>query len=274
MESRKGADGLIAPLAQVASAGVILALATAVALLLAGCGGDSGGESESTAGAEPARAAAKAPSSRSRASAKSKASGENEAAGNNSAGTNSSGAGGKQGPPIAAPKGAPEPGITPEQRETAKVASIALESPDTVPSSAGPATLPTPYTCDGKGSWPALRWQGVPAGTEELVLLMMGLQPVEGKVSFAWAVGGIDPSLEGIEAGRLPSGAVTGLNSFGRSGYSVCPPPGQGENYFFALYALPTKLHPRPNFDAPAVRELVQKYSRDVGILAVSYQRG
>jgi phosphatidylethanolamine-binding protein (PEBP) family uncharacterized protein len=134
--------------------------------------------------------------------------------------------------------------------------------------------LPAPYTCDGKDSWPQLDWQGVPPGTEELVLFAMNAQPVGGKLFFDWAVAGLDPSLQGLEAGKLPKGAVIGTNSFGKSDYEICPPAGQAETYVFALYALPKRLSPAKGFDPHALREAALGASGNAGLLAVSYARG
>jgi phosphatidylethanolamine-binding protein (PEBP) family uncharacterized protein len=180
--------------------------------------------------------------------------------------------GGKQGPTVPLPKGEPEPGITPEQRREATVASMILESPSSEPSSTGPRALPAQYTCDGKGTSPALRWQGVPQGTAELVLFAMNTQPVEGKLFFDWAVAGLSPELEEIEAGKLPKGAVVGRNSFGKAGYEICP-EGGGETYIFAVFALPQKLSPSQGFEPFALRKEVAEASGNVGLLAVSYAR-
>lgn len=279
MEQGKGADGFLAPLAKAASTRVILALAAAVALaLLAGCGdddGDSGSDKEGVTSPNAERAAATAPQNQEGNSSDTQGSGAGSASQADREAQQAEGGGGTgQGTAIAIPKGPREPGITPEQRATAKVASIALDSPAVLPVANGPAELPAAYTCDGKDSWPALKWQGVPEGTEELVLFAMSLAPVEGKLFFDWAVAGIDPSLEGLEAARLPRGAVSGQNSFGKRGYSICPPAGQSETYFFALYALPERLGAQPGFDPRALRRQVQDLSRDVGILPVTYARG
>jgi len=274
MEQRKGADRLIAPLAKAASV-AILALAAAAVLVLGGCGGDEG----SGSGGEPApvaaeRAAAETPSSSQQSSAGNSPASSNDDTDAGGGAATAEGGATQQSAAIAPPSGPREQGLTPEQRETAKVASIALESPAVLPVANGPAELPAAYTCDGKDTPPALRWQGLPSDTEELVLFAMALAPVEGKLFFGWAVAGIDPELEGLEAGRLPRGAVAGRNSFGQSGYSICPPQGQSETYFFALYALPERLSASPGFDPRALRKEVQELSRDVGLLPVSYARG
>jgi phosphatidylethanolamine-binding protein (PEBP) family uncharacterized protein len=153
------------------------------------------------------------------------------------------------------------------------VASISLTSPVLNSASPAGAALPSAYTCDGRDSWPELRWQGVPAGSAELVLFAVNLQPVEGKLFFDWAVAGLDPGLEGIEAGRLPKGAVVGRNGFGKLGYSVCPPKGSGETYLFILYALPRALSPKRGFDPTAVRKAAVAEAGNAGLLSASYSR-
>lgn len=153
------------------------------------------------------------------------------------------------------------------------MASVTLQSPSSVESGGGPRALPAGYTCDGKNTSPALSWQGVPPETAELVLFAMNTQPVEGKLFFDWAVAGLSPELEEIEAGKLPKGAVTGSNGFGKTGYGICPESG-AETYMFTLFALPKKLSPSQGFDPLALRKAVVGASGNVGLLALSYTRG
>lgn len=150
---------------------------------------------------------------------------------------------------------------------------MTLQSPSSQASSAGPQALPAEFTCDGKGTSPALRWQGVPQGSAELVLFAMNTQPVGGKLFFDWAVAGLSPELEEIEAGKLPKGAVVGRNSFGKAGYEICP-EGAGETYVFTLFALPKKLSPSQGFEPMALRKAVAEASGSAGLLALSYTHG
>ena len=64
------------------------------------------------------------------------------------------------------------------------------------------------------------------------------------------ALAGIDPGLGEIGAAKLPKGAVVGTNSAGKVGYSLCP-PGPGETYMLALYALPRSLSTRTGESPP-----------------------
>lgn len=269
------------------SAGVFLALALA-GLMFVGCGGGSADGSSPTGTAADAAGSSDAPGGT--GSADDSSSGANGTANGVSGADDGSGGGGssgggsgsngsqpsgdsKHGPKIAQPKGEPEPGITPQQRQEATVASMSLESPSSRASSAGPQALPATYTCDGTGTSPALRWQGVPQGTAELVVFTMNVQPVEGKLFFDWAVAGLGPELTELEAGKLPGGAIVGRNGFGKAGYEICPPSG-AETYVFTVFALPRKLSPSQGFDPSALRKEVLDTSGNVGLLALSYTRG
>jgi phosphatidylethanolamine-binding protein (PEBP) family uncharacterized protein len=179
---------------------------------------------------------------------------------------------GQKHPPIKIPEGKPEPGLTARQKAQSTAADMILYSPDLPSGSTAPFV--STYTCDGKDSWPRFSWTGVPSESKELLLLGMNSQPVDEKLFFDWAVARIDPSLTGLEAGRLPKGAVMGRNSFGKDGYSICPPPGSRETYIFMLYALPKALAPAKGFEPLALREATLAISGHAGLMAVSYARG
>lgn len=285
MAQRTGDKRLLTPSAKSASAGVALALALAV-LLLAGCGGGSSSDtSESTSSSASATAtpAQKGSAAKADAAPANAATGKGAGAGaagapgktsTASVGGGSGGAGKKHGPHVAQPKGAPEQAPSQAEVSSATVADIALSSPSLAPGSGEAPPLTAAYTCDGRDEWPALSWSGVPAGSAELILYAMNIQPVEGKLFVDWAVAGIDPALTGIEAGRLPKGGVVGTNSYGKQGYEICPPAGSGETYLFALYALPRALSPRPGFDARELRRQILEVSGNVGLYPVAYSRG
>jgi phosphatidylethanolamine-binding protein (PEBP) family uncharacterized protein len=260
-------------LAKASPGKVILGLAVVFVLALSGCGGggDSEGQSQSTGNADSAAQVKKeqagTPSS-SKTSQGNQGQGKAQA-GSDAAATPQQGAG-KQAPPITPPEGKRERGATPQERAEATVASISLSSPALTPGPESKLMLPATYTCDGKDSWPAFEWSGVPAGTAQLDLFIMNLAPVDEKVFFDWAVAGIDPDLTHIDAGELPKGTVTGTNSFGKRGYSICP-PGQEETYIAALYALPEALPAKPGFEPLARREAILGQAGNVGLLAPTY---
>jgi phosphatidylethanolamine-binding protein (PEBP) family uncharacterized protein len=153
------------------------------------------------------------------------------------------------------------------------VANIFLSIPALTASAEGTPSLPATYTCDGKDTWPELKWQGVPADSKELILFAMAMEPVDEALFFDWAVAGLDPKLGEIEEGKLPAGAITGKNSFGQNGYSICPPQGRPETFLFSLYAIPRPLAPKRGFDPAALREQILAQAGNVGLLAASYRR-
>jgi phosphatidylethanolamine-binding protein (PEBP) family uncharacterized protein len=260
---------------------VILAVAVAV-LSLGGCGGGSaspgdGAATSSTAAAAQEQAAAPgSPAAKDQAAAQKQAQVQAKNAAPGAANTPSADpsprGGQKHGPRIAQPKGPREQAPTSAELANATVADINLTSPSLPLGSGGPAPLTATYTCDGKGEWPALSWSGVPAGSSELILYAMNVAPVAGKLFVDWAVAGLEPGLTGIEAGKLPKGAVVGTNSFGKRGYEICP---EGSEVFvFALYALPRSLSPAPGFDARELRKEILGVSGNVGLYSATYTRG
>jgi phosphatidylethanolamine-binding protein (PEBP) family uncharacterized protein len=170
------------------------------------------------------------------------------------------------------PEGSPEEAPSPKEVASATVADMRLESPQVVAQGGNPGTLPGSFTCDGDDSWPALHWSGVPAGTAELIVYAMSVQPVEEQLFVDWAVAGLDPSLTGIGAGKLPKGAVVGTNGFGKTDYEICPEG--AEIYMFAVYALPKALSPPRGFDARQLRRRILDVSGNVGLLPALYARG
>jgi phosphatidylethanolamine-binding protein (PEBP) family uncharacterized protein len=274
VEERTGADGLIVPGRGPASARVALALAAvaALGLLIAGCGGGDEDSSEATTGAASAKEVTGNKGPDANDPTANQASGKSRDAGG-SPGDQASQGQGSQGAPAQRPAGETVPQATPAEQAQATVADIVLTSP-ALSAGNNPPTLPAPYTCDGKDSWPALQWQGVPADTEELILFAMNLAPVDGELFFDWALAGLDPSLSGIEAGELPRGAIGGTNGFGDTGYSICPSKGKSETYVFALHAVPTALEPPRGFDPGQLRQRVLEQAGNAGVLVFGYGRG
>jgi phosphatidylethanolamine-binding protein (PEBP) family uncharacterized protein len=278
VEQRTGAKRFLALPAKSTSAGLCLALVPAVLLLLSGCGGGSSADTNTTASSattaandNPATAPASPGASGGQSGATPKtdkaSAGGQAAAPKSASAPGAQGATEKHGPRIATPKGPREQAPTPAEVSELTVADMHLASPS-LPAG---APLTATYTCDGEGKWPALSWGGVPTGTAELILYAMNAQPVGGKLFVDWAVAGLDPGLTGIEAAKLPKGAVVGTNSFGKRGYEICPEG--SEIYIFAVYALPRALSPEPGFDARELRRAVLDVSGNVGLLSLTYSR-
>jgi phosphatidylethanolamine-binding protein (PEBP) family uncharacterized protein len=122
------------------------------------------------------------------------------------------------------------------------VSSVSLKSP-AIKDAAGVPTIPAVYTCDGSDTPPPLEWGSVPARTGELVLFVLGINPIPGtnstSISVEWAMAGISPDLHHLDPGQLPQGAHPGLTTANTQKYSLCPKHGQTKQYVFELYGLP-----------------------------------
>lgn len=141
------------------------------------------------------------------------------------------------------------------------------------PTLAGGLALPSENTCDGSDQTPALSWKNIPSGTAELVIFAISTQPVDGKLFFDWALSGISPTLQGIQAGQLPAGVVVARNSAGQVAYTICPPAGSQETYAFSIYALPRKLPQARGFEPALLRTEARRTARHIGLLLATYKR-
>jgi Raf kinase inhibitor-like YbhB/YbcL family protein len=125
---------------------------------------------------------------------------------------------------------------SPSAEET-DMAGFVLSSPSFV---AG-GTIPIKHTCDGSDVSPALAWEGAPASTAALALIV---DDPDARGFIHWVV----YNIPGSAAGGLPEGAGSagkppqGRNDFGRTGWGGPCPPGGTHHYRFTLYALSTQL--------------------------------
>lgn len=133
-------------------------------------------------------------------------------------------------------------------------------------------------TCSGRNISIPLSWNPVPAGTQELLLVMLSLKPVakvSGKIRVSatpqWAAAGLSPSVRRIASGRLPRGAILGRNADGSSRYPVCPARGQQGLYAIMVFASPRKLSPRSGFSDDAMWADLSRTRPPYGQLLVAF---
>lgn len=141
------------------------------------------------------------------------------------------------------------------------------------PTLAGGLALPRANTCDGSNQTPALSWKNIPTGTAELVIFAISTRPVGRSLFYDWAISGVNPTLQGIQAGQLPAGAVVARNSAGQVAYTICPPAGSQETYAFSIYALPRKLPQARGFEPALLRTEARRTARHIGLLLATYKR-
>ena len=122
--------------------------------------------------------------------------------------------------------------------------------------------IPTKCTGEGEDLSPALSWSGAPAGTKSFAMIVDdpdAPDPKAPKMCYVhWVLHNIPASAtslpENATKAGLPSGAVQGINDWGKQEYGGPMPPIGTHRYFFKLYALDTML----NLSAPTKPELLK----------------
>jgi Raf kinase inhibitor-like YbhB/YbcL family protein len=105
------------------------------------------------------------------------------------------------------------------------------------------SVLPDVYTCKGASESPEVSWDGVPAGTKSLALILDDPDAPGGRFTH-WLVFNIPPDSRGLQRAQpnakvLANGAQQGEHSGGSRGYyPPCPPIGSSHRYVFRLYAV------------------------------------
>jgi hypothetical protein len=118
-------------------------------------------------------------------------------------------------------------------------------------------SIPVKYSCKGENISPPLAWDGKPAGTKSLVLIVDDPDAPAGTWDH-WVLYNIPITARGWPENtprdaELVNGARQGKNSGGQIGYDGPCPPSGAHRYFFKLYALDTKLNLSSSADKKAV---------------------
>jgi Raf kinase inhibitor-like YbhB/YbcL family protein len=125
-------------------------------------------------------------------------------------------------------------------------------------------TIPRRFTCAGGGAAPALRWSGVPRGTQALALVVEDLD-APNPPFVHWVLYDIPPTTEGLDGATPPPGALEARNGESSTGWTPpCPPPGDKvHRYVFTLYALRAPLRIQPNGDPAEARAAIDRAAID-----------
>jgi phosphatidylethanolamine-binding protein (PEBP) family uncharacterized protein len=164
------------------------------------------------------------------------------------------------------------PAPQPASNQSGQLAPVTIEV--TVPGLRSKHWIPKRYTCDGGNVSLPVDWSHVPGDTAELAVFVVNARPINEKLFYDWAVAGLKPTLHGISSGRLPPGSVVGRNSFGNTGYSICPAKRLREEHFIVrVIALPHPLAARPGVGAEALYRQAMRLAKVVGLGGGSYER-
>ncbi len=140
--------------------------------------------------------------------------------------------------------------------------------------------IPGRYRCDTRNVWVPLRWRGLPAGTQELVLYMVRFGnptartggQVKAEIKAEALLVGLKPTLEGLSPGKFPAGSTLGIHAPTTQKVSICPPRGVTQNLLFRLYALPHKMHVNKGTQNVDLVSKLNKEALREGTFIVHYQ--
>ncbi len=135
------------------------------------------------------------------------------------------------------------------------------------------AAIPARYTADGADVSPPLVIRNVPEGTRSLALVMDDPDAPMG-TWVHWVAWNLPEDTSEIPEGRLPEGAVEGVNSWGRRGYGGPAPPSGTHRYFFRVYALDTVLELPPTTNKAGLLEAMKGHVLAQAVLMGRYSRG
>jgi len=129
--------------------------------------------------------------------------------------------------------------------------------------------IPLQYTCDGENINPPVNITNVPEGTKTLALIMEDPDAPGGTFTH-WLLWNIQPDDKISEKTSL---GVSGINSFGKTGYGgPCPPSGT-HRYYFKAYALDRELTIVAGEDKNSLLEAMEGHILATGELMGRYSR-
>jgi len=141
-------------------------------------------------------------------------------------------------------------------------------------------SIPKLYTCEGRNVSPPLAWNGVPAGTKSLVLIVDdpdAPDPAAPRMTWVhWLLYNLPTHSEGLGEAieELPQETLEGLNDWKRTGYGgPCPPIGR-HRYFHKLYALDVVLPDLKTPDKRGLEHAIQGHIVAEAQLIGTYQKG
>jgi Raf kinase inhibitor-like YbhB/YbcL family protein len=162
-------------------------------------------------------------------------------------------------------------------RSDPKTMPFILTSPVFAPN----GSIPSKYTCEGANVSPPLEWFGVHRDAKTLVLIMDDPDAPDPakpqRVYVHWVVYNIPANItklpENAAQTGLPSGAIQGINDWGKETYGgPCPPIGR-HRYFFKIYALDTVLPQLFNPTKSQLEKAMEEHLVDSADVIGTYQK-
>jgi len=155
---------------------------------------------------------------------------------------------------------------SPSAEET-DMAGFVLSSPSFLEG----GSIPIKHSCDDRDVSPALIWEGAPASTTALALIV---DDPDARGFIHWIVYNIPGSAAGLPEGAGSAGVPPqGRNDFGRAGWGGPCPPGGTHHYRLTLYALSAPLSLTGTPSAGEVRNALARVLLGYTTLTATYTR-
>jgi len=128
--------------------------------------------------------------------------------------------------------------------------------------------VPAPYTCKEENISPPLEFDGIPAETKSLILIVEDRDATPNPW-IHWLVFNIPPTTISVAAGNIPAGGTVGIANGGTHGYEgPCPKYFSGtHHYHFQLLALDILLDLPATADKRQVEASMRNHVIDSGLL-------
>ena len=162
---------------------------------------------------------------------------------------------------------------TADQTETIAIATTIAESITSVQelTIAAPwedgEQIDVQFTCDGSKLSPSFDIAGLPDGTVTWGLSIVDQMALD---AVHWALANVDPTINHVDAGAVPAGAVQSLNRLQKVGYAApCPKAGEPHTYVLTVYAVSQQLEVSDGMDAETM--LTSLEAGSLGITSITF---
>jgi Raf kinase inhibitor-like YbhB/YbcL family protein len=162
---------------------------------------------------------------------------------------------------------------TADQTETIAIATTIAESITSVQelTIAAPwedgEQIDVQFTCDGSKLSPSFDIAGLPDGTVTWGLSIVDQMALD---AVHWALANVDPTINHVDAGVVPAGAVQSLNRLQKVGYAApCPKAGEPHTYVLTVYAVSQQLEVSDGMDAETM--LTSLEAGSLGITSITF---
>jgi len=130
--------------------------------------------------------------------------------------------------------------------------------------------IPQKYSCEGENINPPLEIRGFPKDTKTVAIILEDPDAPRG-IFDHWVVWNISPN---EPVSENSTAGISGLNSFGKTGYGgPCPPVGS-HRYYFKVYALDASLDLPEGSDKKQLENAMQGHIITTGELMAHYKKG